>query len=99
MRKKIGIICLFCSLWIFLPNNYPVFAQRVTTQEGMACSYINKGEIDKAIEILQSILKRNPENLNAQLYLGIAFYIKKDLEGAHKRLEKIEKEIDKSLKQ
>jgi len=97
MIKKIGIICLICSFWIFSPGNYPVFAQQVTTQEGMACRYLDKGEIDKAIEILQDILKHDPNNLNAQLYLGISFYLKKDLEDAYKRFEKIEKEIDKMV--
>jgi pentatricopeptide repeat protein len=97
MIKKIGIICLFCCLWIFFFNCNPIFALQVATQEGMACSYINKGEIDKAIEILQDMLKRNPDNLNAQLYLGIAFYMKEDSEGAHEKFEKIEKEIERMV--
>jgi len=71
--------------------------QRFVTQEQGACLQIEKGEIDEALDILQRILKSRPDNLNARLYLGIAYYMKKDLERSYKEFEKIEKEVDKML--
>lgn len=97
MRKRIVVTFLFILFWHLFPKSLPVFSQRFLTQEETACQYLDKGEIEKAIEILQKELKINPDNLNAHLYLGIAFYLKKDSEGAFQRFEKIEREIDKML--
>lgn len=99
MRKRVWIFSLFLifSFWLLSPKSNLLFAQRLLTQEEIACQHIDKGEIDKAIEILQNVLKINPENLNAHLYLGIALYLKKDSESAFQKLEKIEKDIDKKV--
>lgn len=97
MRKRLGIIFLLFLLWVLFPNDHFVIAQKFQTQEEMACRFLEKGEIDKAVEILQYELKINPDNLNAQLYLGIAFFLKNDLENAFQRFKKIEKEIYKVL--
>lgn len=95
MRKRIEVIFLVFLFWILFSKGYPVFAQKILNQEERACRYLDKGEVDKAIEILQRVLERSPDNLNANLYLGIAFYLKKDLESASQRFMKIEKGIDK----
>ena len=92
MKRTIGIISLLVLFGFIVLNSPLIFAQ-----EENACRYLNMGETEKAIEILQIVLQRNPNNLNAQLYLGISLYLKKDLEGAFKRFEKIEKEIDRML--
>lgn len=99
MIKKAGIISLFFIflLCVLLANNHLLFAQKFLTQEESACHFLDKGEIDKALEILQDELKINPDNLSAHLYLGIALYLKKDLERASGEFEKIEKEIDRML--
>lgn len=98
MRKRIGLIFfLIFLLGVLFPKDYYVTAQGILTQEEAACVSINKGEIDKAIEILQAILKASPKDLNAQLYLGIAYYLKKDMASAFQRFEKIEKEIDRMV--
>lgn len=97
MKKRIGIIFLLFLLWVLFPNDHYVTAQGTLTQEEAACVSINKGETDRAIEILQAILKGSPKDLNAQLYLGIAYYLKKDMESAFQRFEKIEKEIDRMV--
>lgn len=93
-RKRI-VFLLFFFVLVFLANNPQLLAQRVFTQEQTACQYLTQGQIDKAVAILQQELKINSDNLNARLYLGIAFYMKKDLEDASKQLEKIEKEVDR----
>lgn len=95
MRKRIEVIFLVFLFWILFSKGYPVFGQKILNQEESACRYLDKGEVDKAIEILQRVLERSPGNLNANFYLGIAFYLKKDLESAFQRFVKIEKEIDK----
>lgn len=96
MKKKEGLVFLlpfFCL--IFLANSPHLRAQKVFTQEQAACQYLAQGQIEKAVAILQNELKINSDNLNARLYLGIAFYLKKDLDEASKQLERIEKEVDR----
>lgn len=96
MKKKGGItFLLLFFLFGFLGGISQLLAQRVITQEQTACQYLAQGKIDKALTILQNELKINADNLNARLYLGIAFYLKKDLEGASQQLERIEKEVDR----
>jgi len=96
MNKKDRLVFLIVFFWlIFLVSSSQLLAQKVLTQEQTACQYLDKGEIDKALTILKNELKINSDNLNARLYLGIAFYLKKDLEEAFKQLEKIEKEVDR----
>jgi len=95
MRKKIGIIFSFFLLWFLFQGNHPLFSQKIITQVDAACQNLGKGEIDKAIELLEKELKTSPNNFNAHLYLGIAFYLKKDLERAFGKFAKIEKEISK----
>lgn len=97
MRKKIIAFALFFLCWSLIPENQNLFPEQLLTQEEWACQYLEKGEIDKAIEILEKELKISPQNLNTRLYMGIAFYLKKNLEIAFKEFEKIEKEIDKML--
>lgn len=92
---------VFLSLILFicassLTSDF-LFAQRLITQEERACHLLNRGEIEKAIVVLDNELKANPDNLNAQLYLGIALYMKKDKESAFKKFEKIEKEVDRMI--
>lgn len=95
MRRKIGIISLIFLFLVLFAKSSLVFPQNFLTQEESACRYLDKGEIDEAIEILQIELKRFPDNFNAHLYLGIASYLKKNLEDAFQKFAKIEKEIDR----
>ncbi|MFB0564770.1 MAG: tetratricopeptide repeat protein [Candidatus Aminicenantaceae bacterium] len=97
MRKKSVIISLLLLFWALFPENQPLFPQKVFTQVDTACQCLDKGEIDKAIELLKKELKISSNNLNARLYLGIAYYQKKDLENAFKEFEKIEKIIMKRV--
>lgn len=87
----------FMLLLLFHLSENPLLAQRFVTQEQGACHQIDQGEIDEAVEILQKILDANPDNLNARLYLGIAYYLKKDIEKSSKELDKVEGEVDKML--
>lgn len=93
---NISLLLIFL-LWILLPISFQLMAQDVITLEESACQLLDKGEIEKAVELLQKELKANPDNLNVQLYLGIALYMKKDLEGAFEKFEKIEKETDRRV--
>lgn len=67
------------------------------TQEEAACARIDEGEIDKAVEILQRIMEASPKNLNAKLYLGIAFYLKDDTEAALQTFNEVEKELNRMV--
>lgn len=95
MRKKMLIIPLLFLLMISFSLSTSFFSQRVLTREKYACRFLDRGEIEEALEILQQEVKASPKNFNAHLYLGIAFYLKKDTESAFKEFEKIEKEIEK----
>ncbi|MFQ6069831.1 MAG: tetratricopeptide repeat protein [Candidatus Aminicenantales bacterium] len=95
IKRKIASFPVFLFLLLFFLLNNHLFPQRFLTREQTACLYLNKGEIDKAVEILQNELKIQPDNLNARLYLGIAFYMIKNLEEASKQFEKIEKEVER----
>jgi len=95
MIKKTTIIFLFFS--VLFPKGNRILAQGMLTQEEAVCIQIDKGEIDRAIEILQSILEASPNNLNAQLYQGIAFFLKEDVEAAFQRFNHIEKEINRMV--
>ena len=97
MRKKVIIISLTLLLCALFPVSRPLLSQRPVSEENRACRHLDEGEIDLAIQILQRELKIDPENLNAHLYLGIAYYLKNDLEKSFKELEKIDKELDKML--
>ncbi len=98
MGKFIKILFLVFMLLIqFHLSENSLMAQRFVTQEQGACFQIEKGEIDEAIGLLQKILESSPDNLNARLYLGIAFYMKKDLERSFKEFEKIEKEVERRV--
>jgi len=93
-RERLVLFLIFL-LSFFLARSPQLLAQKVVTQVQTACQYLNKGEIERAVVILQNELKIHSGNLNARLYLGVAFYLKKDLEEASKQLEKIEKEVDR----
>ena len=95
MKKRIWIIFVF--LFVFFLSGYSMNTQEYLTQEEAACRFLDKGEIDKAVEILQNVLTRKPNNFNAQLYLGIALYMKRDVDEALKRFENIEKELDRMV--
>lgn len=95
MRKRIGVI--FVCFLVFFLSDYSVGAQEFLTQEETACRFLDQGEIDKAVGILLNVLERKPSNFNAQLYLGIAFYMKRDMDEALKRFENIEKELDRMV--
>jgi tetratricopeptide (TPR) repeat protein len=95
MEKKIMLIFLF--LLALFPKGNHLLAQGIQTPEEVACIQIDKGEIDKAIEILQKVLEASPNNLNAQLYQGVAFFLKEDAEAAFQVLNKIEKEINRMV--
>ncbi len=74
-----------------------MLAQGVLTQEEAACVRIGKGEIDNAVEILQRILEASPNNFDAKLYLGIAFYLRKDTEAAFQVFDDVEKELNRMV--
>jgi|GEM_PF-682777 len=99
MRKRVILISLFLLFlfWFLFPENHLLFPQKVFTQVDNACRHLNKGEIDQAIDLLEKELKVFPYNLNAHLYLGIAYYLKKDFEKAFKKFESIEKAIEKRV--
>ena len=97
MGKKVTVISLLLLFWVLFPENHPLFPQKIYTQVDSACHCLDKGEIDMAIELLEKELKISPDNLNARLYRGIAFYMKKDLEKAFKEFEKIEKILIKRV--
>lgn len=97
MKKMIIIISLFSLILILLVQGNPIFPQNVATYEARACRYLAKGEIDNAIEILEAILKSNPDNLNAIFYMGIASFLNKDLADAYQRFEKVEKELERMV--
>ena len=96
MRKKFFMIIIFSFLMLYIAS-LPFFAQIGLSEEERACQFLAKGEIDKAIEILNREIKRLPQNLDLSLYLGIAYYLKDDSEKAFREFEKIEKEIDKMM--
>ncbi len=84
---------LFC-LWT---QSNPLLAQDFVPLEQSACQSLDKGDIEEALELLQKALEVNPDNLNALLYLGIALYLKNDLENAAAKFAKIEKEVDRMI--
>ncbi|MFQ6109624.1 MAG: tetratricopeptide repeat protein [Candidatus Aminicenantales bacterium] len=97
MRGRTWLRPLFLILFLCassLTSDF-LFAQRLVTQEERACHLLEQGKVEKAIALLDNELKINPDNLNAQLYMAIAQYLKKDKEGAFKKFEKIEKEVDR----
>jgi len=96
-RAFLASLLFLFLLLILLPENNSLFSQKFLTREEAACEQLEKGEIDQAINILEKELKAKPDNLNARLYLGIAFYLKRNLERASKELEKTEKDIDRML--
>ncbi len=95
MKKE--IILIFIFLLALFPMGNRILAQGMPTQEEAACIQIDRGEIDRAIELLQRILEASPDNLNAQLYQGIAFFLKEDVEAAFQRFNHIEKEINRMV--
>ncbi|ADG13816.1 Tetratricopeptide TPR_2 repeat protein [Methanocaldococcus infernus ME] len=54
-----------------------------------AIEYADKGENKKAIELLNSILKKDPENFLANYILGIIYKLEGDFEKANECFEKI----------
>lgn len=95
MRKK-GFLCIFTG-FIFLFYSDFLFSAQFETPEEKACLYLSQGEVDKAVEILTKKIEANPHNFDVLLYLGIADYLKGDMESAFKRLKKVEKEIDRMI--
>lgn len=56
-----------------------------------ACINLKQGKnLDKVIEILTQDLENRPWNHDSRLYLGIAYFMKGDMELASKQLERIE---------
>ncbi|MGB9894263.1 MAG: tetratricopeptide repeat protein, partial [Candidatus Saccharicenans sp.] len=96
MRNKFFIIIIFSFLMLYAAS-LPFFAQIGLSEEERACQLLAKGEPDKAIDILNREIKRLPQNLDLNLYLGIAYYLKNDSEKAFREFEKIEKEIDRIM--
>jgi tetratricopeptide (TPR) repeat protein len=95
MVKRIPIILLI--FWYVYPKSNAFLAQEAITQEEAACVRINQGEIDEAVEILQRILEISPNNFNAKLYLGIAFYLKNSTEAALQTFNEVEKELNRMV--
>jgi tetratricopeptide (TPR) repeat protein len=95
MVKKIPIIILLS--WSVFPKSNILFAQGVMTQEEAACVLIDQGKNDEAVEILQRILEASPDNYNAKLYLGIALYLKDDIEAAFQIFHEIDKELNRMV--
>ncbi len=79
------------------PVSCPLSAQESVYWEESACESLDKGEIDEALKLLQEALEINPDNFNALLYLGIALYLKNDLENAAAKFAKIEREVDRMV--
>ncbi len=97
MKKKAIIPFIFIFFWILFLGNEQSFSEQYLTPEEAACQHLEKGEIDYAIQSLEKLLQASPQNLNAHLYLGIALFLKKDMESASKEFQKIEKEIDRMV--
>lgn len=95
--KKRGAINILLLCFFLLAAVHRASSQGIATPEQAACQYLDKGEVEKAIEVLHKTLKSFPDNLNAHLYLGIALYIKKDLGQSFQKFDKVEKELDKML--
>jgi len=96
MRKRFSMILILFFL-ILSATSLSLFLQEVLSGEERACQHLAKGEIDQAMDILTREIQRLPQNYNLHLYLGIAYYFKKDSEKAFKEFEKIDKELDKML--
>ncbi len=95
MVKKLLLILFF--FWSVIPKSNVLFAQGVLTAEEAACVRIDQGKIDEAVKILQNILEVSPENYNAKLYLGIASYLKDDIEAAFQIFHEIDKELNRMV--
>ncbi len=54
-----------------------------------ARKFIDKNEIDKAIEELNKILVNNPESADALFYLGYCYHLKNDLFSAYENYSKV----------
>lgn len=96
-KTKMIIGIYFVFTFALLLNPVSLLSQDRTTLEENACYLLDKGEIDKASELLSQALMVNPNNLNALLYLGIAQYLKKDIDEAASKFEKVEKEVDRMI--
>lgn len=99
LARRVLVTCALAALMFFClrPSACPLLAQGLASLEESACQSLDKGEIDEAVQLLQKALEMNPDNLNALLYLGIALYLKNDLEDAGTKFAKIEREVDRMI--
>lgn len=68
-------------------------AAQAYLEEVRACRFLQEGRTDEAIALLNRKLQRYPRNFDCHLYLGLAQYLKGDVEAAMETLSKTEFEI------
>ncbi len=85
----------FLFIMILFPKGIYIFFQGTQSLEEAACIQIDRGEVDRAIEILEKLIKALPQNLDAKLYLGISFYLKNETEDAFQIFDDIEEELNR----
>lgn len=93
MKKYFALMLGFGFLVLFILN--PLSFSQSYLEEVQACECLGKGDINKALRLLNTKLRRYPGNLDCHLYLGLAYYLQGDLEKAKKTLDKVEFETEK----
>ena len=102
-KKFVGVLVSTGVIIAFLVLISQTFAQK--TKEDVeatdfvldvAALYLNVGEIDESIEILEKLRATFPEDYDIRLYLGIALCEKQDYESAFEEFQKIENALEMS---
>jgi tetratricopeptide (TPR) repeat protein len=71
----------------------PLCQGQAYLEEVRACQYLEQGKVDEAIRLLERKLKYYPRNFDCHLYLGLAHYLKGDIEQAKDIISRTEQEI------
>jgi len=78
------------------PLLFPLFCRaQAYLEEEMACQSLEQGRVEEAIALLAGKIQRYPRNYDCHLYLGVAYYLKKDWAKAMQILNRVEFEVEK----
>jgi len=94
MRKAAYFFSSCIFIFFLILGSGRLFAQKLSAEEESICQLLATGKIDQARETLEKdLIPAFPNNLNFRLYLGIAHYLRGDMEKALKELKKADAEL------